>query len=149
MQFDRTSQAVLDQTRLSAGDTIVPDVIERRRWSRPETGTKPVDLGYLARFTLGNQALELEVLDLFSFHAPRYIDDMFSAVTAKGWHDAAHTLKGAARGVGAWRVARCAEMAERVRFDTDIDRRRFALDSINEAMDEALGYLRVLRRTLR
>jgi len=74
---------------------------------------------------------------------------MFSAVTAKGWHDAAHTLKGAARGVGAWRVARCAEMAERVRFDTDIDRRRFALDSINEAMDEALGYLRVLRRTLR
>jgi len=119
--------------------------VERRRWSRPETGTKPVDLVYLARFTLGNQSLEFEVLDLFTTHCPRYFDDMRTAVTAKGWHDAAHTLKGAARGIGAWRVARCAETAERLRFDTDFDRRTFALDSINEALDEALGYIRTLR----
>jgi len=67
-----------------------------------------------------------------------------TAVTAKAWHDAAHTLKGAARGIGAWRLGRCAEAAERLRFDTDIDRRSFALDSAREALDEAIGYIRVL-----
>ena len=115
---------------------------ERRQRTRPDGGTKPVDLVYLGRFTLGNLALEVEVLDLFMVHAPRYLAELGAAVTAKGWHDAAHTLKGAARGIGAWRVARCAEMAERLRFDTDIDRRTFALDSAAEALDEAIGFLR-------
>ena len=115
---------------------------DRRHRARPDAGTKPVDLVYLGRFTLGNLALEAEVLDLFMTHTPRYLADLGAAVTAKEWHDAAHTLKGAARGVGAWRVARCAEMAERLRFDTDIDRRAFALDSTTEALDEAIGFLR-------
>jgi HPt (histidine-containing phosphotransfer) domain-containing protein len=114
---------------------------ERRRRSRSEAGTKPVDFGYLSRFTLGNDALETEVLDLFIAHVPRYLAQLKAAVTAKGWHDAAHTLKGAARGVGAWRIARCAETAERLRFDTDHDRRAFALDSASEAVEEAIGYL--------
>jgi HPt (histidine-containing phosphotransfer) domain-containing protein len=118
---------------------------ERRRRARPELGTKPVDLVYLARFTLGNQELETEVLDLFLQHGPRYLQQLRDAVTAKAWHDAAHTLKGAARGIGAWRVARCAETAERLRFDTDHDRRAFALDSAAEAVDEAIGYLKVLK----
>ena len=68
--------------------------------------------------------------------------------TAKAWHDAAHTLKGAARGVGAWRVARVAENAERLRFDTDEDRRAFAIDSATEALDEAIGFVRVVMRSL-
>ncbi len=119
---------------------------DRRRRPRPEGGTKPVDLVYLARFTLGNRDLEQEVLDLFIVHAPRYMAALSAAVTSKGWHDAAHTLKGAARGIGAWRVARCAETAERLRFDTDLDRRAFALDSTAEAVAEAIGFLQALKR---
>ena len=115
---------------------------ERRRRPRLEGGTKPVDLVYLGRFTMGNQSLEREVLDLFILHIPRYLAELRGAVTAKAWHDAAHTLKGAARGVGAWRIARCAEAAERLRFDTDLDRRSFALDSAAEAVEEAVGFLR-------
>jgi HPt (histidine-containing phosphotransfer) domain-containing protein len=118
-----------------------PNATDRRRRSRPDGGTKPVDFTYLSRFTLGNEGLETEVLDLFLQHIPRYLSDLKAAVTAKAWHDAAHTLKGAARGVGAWRVGRCAEAAERLRFDTDHDRRAFALDSASEAVDEAIGYI--------
>jgi HPt (histidine-containing phosphotransfer) domain-containing protein len=125
--------------RGSAAQTEKP--VERRQRSRPEGGTKPLDKAYLARFTLGNTALEREVLDLFLQHVPCYADALRQASTAKAWHDAAHTLKGAARGVGAWRIARCAEMAERLRFDTDIDRRAFAIDSITESVDEAIGYI--------
>ena len=122
------------------------EVIERRQRVRPSDGTKPVDLAYLCRFTLGNSELEREILDLFIAHIPRYMEDLRNSVTAKAWHDAAHTLKGAARGVGAWRVARCAETAERLRFDTDLDRRKFAIDSAVEAVDEAIGYLKARRQ---
>ncbi len=131
-----------DQTRLGDGESLRND---RRRRPRPEGGTKPVDLVYLARFTLGNHELEQEVLDLFVTYAPRYLAALNAAVTAKAWHDAAHTLKGAARGVGAWRVARCAEAAERLRFDTDHDRRAFALDGAAEAVAEAVGFLQALK----
>jgi HPt (histidine-containing phosphotransfer) domain-containing protein len=126
--------------------TAAPLRNDRRRRPRQEGGTKPVDLTYLARFTLGNRDLEREVLDLFITHVPRYLTALQDAVTAKAWHDAAHTLKGSARGIGAWRVSRCAEAAERLRFDTDLDRRAFALDSAAEAVAEAIGYLEVHKR---
>ena len=118
---------------------------DRRRRPRPDGGTKPVDLQYLGRFTMGDKPLEIEVLDLFLVHTPLYMHRLASAVTAKEWHDAAHTLKGAARGIGAWRLARCAESAERLRFDTDTDRRSFALDSAAEALAEAIGFIKTLR----
>jgi HPt (histidine-containing phosphotransfer) domain-containing protein len=141
MQLD----ALIRQTDAAS---LRPDTLrnDRRRRPRPEGGTKPVDLAYLARFTLGKAALEREVLDLFIVHCPRYMKALQDAVTAKAWHDAAHTLKGAARGIGAWRVARSAEAAERLRFDTDLDRRAFALDCAAEAVAEAVGFLEALKR---
>ena len=125
-----------------------PHGLERRLLPRGLDGTKPIDLAYLARFTLGHQALEAEVLGLFIEHTPVSLAKLRSAGTAKAWHDAAHTLKGAARGVGAWRVGRAAEMAERIRFDTDLDRRAFALDSLSEALAEAIGFVRTLHPAL-
>jgi HPt (histidine-containing phosphotransfer) domain-containing protein len=124
---------------------LAPSGIERRRRTRPVGATKPVDFIYLRRFTLANRSLEREVLDLFIEHAPRYVDALRMATTAKEWHAAAHTLKGASRGIGAWRVARVAEGAERIAFD-DIDRREFALDSADEALDEAIGFIRAIFR---
>ena len=103
--------------------------------------TKPIDFTYLRRFTLGNSELEREVLHLFAESAQGYLKALEAAVTPKEWHDAAHTLKGSARAVGAWRVARTAENAERLRFDTDRDKREFAVDSAFEAAEEALTYI--------
>lgn len=139
---------LLEIEQIGSGDTANRHAMrnDRRRYPRPHGGTKPVDLTYLARFTLGDEALAQEVLGLFRTYTPTYMANLRDAVTAKAWHDAAHTLKGAARGVGAWRLGRCAEAAERLRFDTDTDRRSFALDSATEALDEALAYIRTLQQ---
>lgn len=109
--------------------------------TREDAGTKPIDFTYLRRFTAGNRDLEWEVLSLFVDAAPQYLKALDDACTAKEWHDAAHTLKGSARAVGAWRVARAAENAEKLRFDIDRDRRDFAVDTAYEAAAEALKFI--------
>jgi HPt (histidine-containing phosphotransfer) domain-containing protein len=72
---------------------------------------RPVDLVHLARSTLGDRGLEREVLALFARQATILLGRMAEgdAATVAGL---AHTLKGSARGIGAWRVAAAAESAE-------------------------------------
>lgn len=69
----------------------------------------PIDWAHLSRFTLNDKQLENEVLGLFAMDAPRYLAKMLAARVPKDWIEAAHTLKGSARAVGAWNVAECAE----------------------------------------
>jgi HPt (histidine-containing phosphotransfer) domain-containing protein len=106
-----------------------------------EAGPKPVDFTYLHRFTSGDRMLEREVLYLFAQAAPAYIRQMRAAHDQKSWHAASHTLKGSARAVGAWRAARAAELAEKLTFDADADRRSLLIDTAEEAVDEAIGYV--------
>jgi hypothetical protein len=71
----------------------------------------PIDLTHLFRMTLGDHGLEHEVLALFD----RQIDMLIARMTAVDpacVGAIAHTLKGSARGVGAWPVARAAEAVE-------------------------------------
>jgi HPt (histidine-containing phosphotransfer) domain-containing protein len=75
------------------------------------SGERPIDLVHLARMTLGDRGLEREVLELFDRQAGMLILRMQEAARA-GICAAAHTLKGSARGIGAWRVARAAEAVE-------------------------------------
>ncbi len=95
--------------------------------------TGPVDLVHLRRFTLGNLALEREILQLFADQAPLILERLELARTDKAWRDAAHTLKGSAGAVGAHAVARAAAEAELLRGDqtawpAGIARVRLALD---------------------
>ncbi|HUI96388.1 MAG TPA: Hpt domain-containing protein [Xanthobacteraceae bacterium] len=71
----------------------------------------PIDLQHLFRMTLGDHVLEREVLALFDRQAGMLIARM-EAVDAACVAALAHTLKGSARGVGAWPVARAAELVE-------------------------------------
>ncbi len=80
--------------------------------SLPVSGERPIDLVHLARMTLGDRGLEREVLELFDRQAGMLIVRMQQAARA-GICAAAHTLKGSARGIGAWRVARAAEAVAR------------------------------------
>lgn len=113
----------------------------RRRRRDLSAGTKPVDLAYLGRFTFADRELEREVLYLFAQSVPGYIAALATAADDTAWQRAAHTIKGSARAVGAWRVARMAETAERIGFAAGQDRRKHALDLISEAADEATGYI--------
>jgi HPt (histidine-containing phosphotransfer) domain-containing protein len=70
-----------------------------------------IDLKHLARMTLGERGLEAEVLTLFDRQAAVLLDHMRQAAP-QAIAAFAHTLKGSARGIGAWRVAAAAEAVE-------------------------------------
>jgi len=73
---------------------------------------RPVDLVHLSRYTLGNRSLEREVLSLFLTQSAIYLQRLKEAGADKDWVDAAHTIKGSAKSIGAWQLARSAETAE-------------------------------------
>jgi HPt (histidine-containing phosphotransfer) domain-containing protein len=70
-----------------------------------------IDRTHLFRMTLGDHDLECEVLRLFDQQAGLLLARMAEA-DAAGVAALAHTLKGSARGVGAFGVARAAEAVE-------------------------------------
>ena len=74
----------------------------------PDDG--PIDLEQLRRMTLGDEALEHEVLAMFSAQSGRLIEALANmpADTAA----IAHTLKGSARAIGALAVADAASRLE-------------------------------------
>ncbi len=75
----------------------------------------PVDLEHLARYTGGDAALNAEILGLFDGQIGGMLPQLGDA-GAKGdrktWHDIAHSIKGAARGIGAFAFADEAAKAE-------------------------------------
>jgi HPt (histidine-containing phosphotransfer) domain-containing protein len=72
----------------------------------------PLDLQHLQRMTHGDRALARELLRLFDGQAERQLIAIEAATDAAARGAAAHTLKGAARGVGAFAVADAAEAVE-------------------------------------
>jgi HPt (histidine-containing phosphotransfer) domain-containing protein len=92
-----------------------------------------IDLAHLARMTMGEARLEREVLMLFERQADILLARMRDA-PAPAVAAFAHTLKGSARGVGAWRVA---EAARAVEMETQADDRAAALVRLAAAVEEA------------
>src|SRR5262245_33820556 len=74
-------------------------------------GEPVIDRAHLARMTLGDSRLELEVLALFDRQASLLLARMAGAAPL-AIAAFAHTLKGSARGIGVWRVAAAAEALE-------------------------------------
>ena len=72
----------------------------------------PFDLEHLNRMTHGDRALAREVLRLFAFQAEKQLAAIRASADQRMRSEAAHALKGAARGVGAFAVARAAEEIE-------------------------------------
>jgi HPt (histidine-containing phosphotransfer) domain-containing protein len=79
----------------------------------PDRERKPtvIDETHLERMTLGDRRLEREVLQLFVRQTTIMLGRIVGADPAMA-AASAHTLKGSARGIGAWRVARAAELVE-------------------------------------
>jgi len=119
----------------------------------------PIDWMHLSRFTLNDKALEHEVLGLFAMEAPRYLARMYAAADRKDWIEAAHTLKGSARAVGAWAIAECAQAAETLEINAGPEAIRVpaqsalrpcrgmieALEKLNEAVRRTLIYIEQMR----
>lgn len=81
-----------------------------------------IDLVHLGRQSLGDQSLEMELLELFDRQAARIAAELAMPDLADGAcgerSDLAHTLKGSAKAVGAWRVAEAAANYEKAAAGT-------------------------------
>ena len=92
---------------------------------------RAIDLVHLSRQTFGDPDLEREVLALFRDQCVRLLRTILEGAAGDRARMAAHTLKGAARGVGAFAVAEAAERFETARGAED------ALASLEGAIGEA------------
>lgn len=77
----------------------------------PEADRGALDLAFLDTQTFGDDALAREVLALFTEQARRVVPSL-PDLPPREQHDAAHLLKGSARGIGAWAAAAIAEAYE-------------------------------------
>ena len=106
--------------------------------------SRPVDLVHLSRYTLGERALEREVLELFCTQSDIYLERLREAPSDRQWKDAAHSLKGSAQAIGAWRTAEAAERAESL-SDAPLGEARSArLRELESSVHEAKAYIRSL-----
>jgi HPt (histidine-containing phosphotransfer) domain-containing protein len=106
----------------------------------------PIDHAHLRRYTLGDARLEQEVLWLFIDRAPASVEALRRASSSRDWQVAAHTLKGSARAVGAWRLAKLAEQAEKLGGTSDRAACEALLNELEEAAAEAHAHIAALDR---
>jgi HPt (histidine-containing phosphotransfer) domain-containing protein len=104
----------------------------------PDDG--PIDFAHLRRMTLGDAALEREVLGMFSAQAQRLVKSL--AARAADAAVLAHTLKGSARAVGAFAVGDAAAHLETlIRSGSD---RAEALSELDDAIMQARSVIEAM-----
>lgn len=104
--------------------------------TRSEASGKPVDLVHLSGQTMGDAALEAEVLRIFLSQAGTWLDAYKRAHTHSARRDAAHALKGSARAIGAFTLADRAAAAELPGFSD--------LDGLECELERVFAYIRTL-----
>src|SRR3954468_2091067 len=75
----------------------------------------PIDLDHLARYTGGDKTLNNEILRLFNGQLGTMVGELLTVLEQRDtrqWRQVTHTIKGAARGVGAFAVGEAAAAAE-------------------------------------
>lgn len=87
----------------------------------PHGATRPdpevLDLAHLERYSMGDRALEADLLSLFRAQIHLQTNAIAAAEDASSWRLSTHTLKGVARTLGAWQIARTAELLEALGHD--------------------------------
>ena len=99
--------------------------------------TGAVDFGHLSVYAGGDQDLMEEVLGLFREQAAMWVRLLDPAAPAEAWRDAAHTLKGSARGIGAFALADACEAAEL--SGPDVGERTVRVSRVKDDLDRALA----------
>lgn len=94
---------------------------------------RPVDLVYLSSLTMGDETLEAEVLQMFASQLPHYVDLLRKGGTEDEIRKAAHTLKGAAKSIGAFKLSDIAKKAE--------DRGSLDMKALEYEVESVLDYI--------
>jgi HPt (histidine-containing phosphotransfer) domain-containing protein len=104
--------------------------------------TCPIDLVHLARQSLGDSALETELLHLFAAQADQILAALNRSGECQQTLDLAHRLKGSARAIGAGAVARAAERCETAARQGRLPAGRLA--ELAQAIEQAQAEIRRL-----
>ena len=105
----------------------------------PRSRARPVDLAHLSRQTLGDRALEQEVLQLFVQQALAARDQIAGASTRERLQ-LAHGLKGSARSVGAFALADCVAEIEKQPDDIKL------IKKLSTLIDEVRDFIAAICR---
>ena len=110
--------------------------------SRPLHEQGPiVDQAHLNRMTGGDEALTTEVLGLFREQCDLWMRLLEPTTATLDWGNAAHTIKGSARGIGAWQLGEVCGGAEEAARDGQLtrDQKRAWRESISNELDTVLA----------
>ncbi len=103
-----------------------------------------LDVSHLEEFTGGDRDLRAHVLTIFMDNAPSYLQ-ILCRPGNENWRADAHKLKGAARSIGAWRLAVEAERAEAFGYPAQDDprRKRCSLELLKR-LEETISHIKQL-----
>jgi HPt (histidine-containing phosphotransfer) domain-containing protein len=101
--------------------------------------TRPIDLVHLTRQTMGDRAIEIEILGMFAKQMSGSRVSM-----AKGNADErkrlAHTIKGTARSVGAFAIGDVAERIEKAPLNSNL------LNELSDEIAHVLDFIAAINR---
>jgi hypothetical protein len=100
---------------------------------------RPIDLVHLAKQTLGDSALECEVLRMFDQFATGTFARIEQSTSSDELLSHLSSLRGAAAGVGAWAIADLAETAEAEIAGGTVNPER--IDDIEMALNETGAFI--------
>jgi chemotaxis protein histidine kinase CheA len=99
------------------------------------------DRQHFAHMTGGDAALQAEIVQIFRAQAELWGRLMIPDAPTPIWRDAAHTVKGSARGLGLWALAEACEHAEGLGKAGAVEGAMVsaALDRVRARLEEALA----------
>jgi HPt (histidine-containing phosphotransfer) domain-containing protein len=106
---------------------------------------KAVDLAHLSRYTGGDTAINAEVLKMFNDQAGDLVSrlrGLLDARDAKTWKEITHTIKGAARGIGAFPLADAAAFAEPIDPVKDRGNASLAVNALKTEADQVEAFIK-------
>ena len=95
---------------------------ENTSGSKPANSSEIIDIVHLDQYTLGDQGLQKELLQLFRIQLKDQVNELMACASEINWKSACHLLKGASRAVGAWQISQIAEALEEASFEDDANR---------------------------
>ena len=107
-----------------------------------------IDLDHLQKYVCGDRALLDEILCIFEDQARKWIAQFDPDADDEAWRNAAHALKGASRGIGAWRIGEICEAAEGLigGLQGKAEQRLQALLELKQLVADAVGEAAEIRR---
>ena len=98
------------------------------------------DRDHFAMMTGADAELQVEIVAIFKVQAQLWSRLLIPDAATSVWADAAHTVKGSAKGLGLWRLADACEQAETLGRAGAVEGAmvKAALTRVRQALDEAL-----------